>query len=91
MVIKKGLCDLSYCMQPNTTFCLVLYKDICCEYPFELHQLVDVIQMSTHNICLYEENQKKKKPTKTSHKHRLMSPLLIFFFLFFFFLSVPLV
>ena len=26
---------------------------------FELHQLVDAIQMSTHSICLYKENQKK--------------------------------
>ena len=32
-----------------------LYKGICCEYPFELHRLVDAIQMSTHNICLYKE------------------------------------
>ena len=33
---------------------------ICCEYPFELHQLVDAIQMSTHNKCFYIENQRKK-------------------------------
>ena len=39
-------------------FCLLLYKGICCGYSFELHRLVDAIQMSTHNICLYKENQK---------------------------------
>ena len=32
---------------------------ICCGYSFELHRLVDAIQLSTHNICLYKENQKK--------------------------------
>ena len=36
-----------------------LYKDICCEYSFELHRQVDVIQMSTHNIYLYKEVKKK--------------------------------
>ena len=40
-------------------FCLLLYKGICYEYSFELHRLVDAIQMSTHNICFYKENQKK--------------------------------
>ena len=25
-----------------------------CGYPFELHQLVDAIQMGTHNICFYK-------------------------------------
>ena len=29
--------------------------------PFELHHLVNVIQMSTYNIRFYKENQKKKK------------------------------
>ena len=28
-----------------------LYKGICCGYSFELPQLVEEIQMSTHNIC----------------------------------------
>ena len=36
-----------------------LYKGICCGYPFELHQLVDAIQMGIHNICLYKETDKK--------------------------------
>ena len=31
-----------------------LYKSICCGYSFELHQLIDAIQMGTHNICLYK-------------------------------------
>ena len=34
-------------------------KNICCGYSFELHQQVDAIQMSTHNICLYKEVDKK--------------------------------
>ena len=28
-----------------------LYKSICCWYPFKLHWQVDVIQMSSSNIC----------------------------------------
>ena len=36
-----------------------LYKGICCGYSFELHRLVDAIQMSTHNICLCKEVKKK--------------------------------
>ena len=34
------------------------YKSICCEYSFELPQLVEAIQMSTHNICFYKEVDK---------------------------------
>ena len=30
-------------------------------YPFEMHQLVDVIQMITHNICFCKESQKKQQ------------------------------
>ena len=30
-----------------------------CGYSFELHQQVNAIQMSTHNICLYKEVKKK--------------------------------
>ena len=58
--------------------CLFLYKGICCGYLFELHQLADAIQMGTHNICFYEEDQ-EKKCVKTSHKHHEINPLLIFF------------
>ena len=36
-----------------------LYKSICCGYSFEFHGQVDAIQMSTHNICLYKEVDKK--------------------------------
>ena len=36
-----------------------LYTGICYEYSFELHRQVDVIQMGTHNLCLYEEVDKK--------------------------------
>ena len=47
----------------SVLFSLLLYKGICCGYSFELHQQVDAIQMSTHNICLCKESQKK------SHSH----------------------
>ena len=43
----------------NAIFSDFLFKGICCEYSFELHQQVDAIQMSTHNICLYKEVKKK--------------------------------
>ena len=36
-----------------------LYKSICYGYSFELHRQVDAIQMGTHNICFYEEVDKK--------------------------------
>ena len=36
-----------------------LYKGICYRYSFELHRNFDAIQMSTHNICLYKEIDKK--------------------------------
>ena len=42
-------------------FIYFFYKGICCGFSFELHGLVDAIQMSTHNICLYKENQKKNR------------------------------
>ena len=35
------------------------YISICCRYSFELHQLVDAIQISTHNICFHKEVDKK--------------------------------
>ena len=42
----------------NDTYTLLfsdfLYKSICCGYSFELPQLVEAIQMSTHNICFYK-------------------------------------
>ena len=47
----------------SVLFSLLLYRGICCGYPFELHRQVDAIQMSTHNICLCKESQKK------SHSH----------------------
>ena len=40
-------------------FSAFLYKGICCGYSFELHWLVDAIQMSTYKICLYKEVDKK--------------------------------
>ena len=32
-----------------------LHEGIYCGYSFELHRLVDAIQMSTHKICLYKK------------------------------------
>ena len=32
---------------------------MCCGYSFESHRQVDAIQMSTHNICLYKEADRK--------------------------------
>ena len=29
-----------------------IYKSVCCWYPFEMHQLVNAIQRSTHNIYI---------------------------------------
>ena len=44
-------------------FCVFVFyflsKSICCGYSFELHRQVDAIQMGTHNICLYKEEDKK--------------------------------
>ena len=55
-------------LQP--VYVLLLYKGICCGYSFELHRLVDAIQMITHNICLYKENQKTHTYTYThTHTH----------------------
>ena len=36
-----------------------LSKSIYCGYSFELHRQVDAIQMGTHNICPYKEEDKK--------------------------------
>ena len=46
-------------MQCFFFFFYFLYKNICCGYSFELHRPVDANQMSTHNICLYKEEDKK--------------------------------
>ena len=45
----------------SVLFSLLLYKGICCGYSFELHRLVDAIQMISHNIYFYKENQKKNR------------------------------
>ena len=71
------------------------YKGICCGYSFELHRLVDAIQMSTHNIGFFKENQGNTHTHtythththththKTWHKHHMIRPSLIFIFFFF--------
>ena len=37
-------------------FCF-LYRSVCCGYSFELSQLVEAIQMRTHNICFHKEDK----------------------------------
>ena len=51
---EKNLFDDDYAI-----FSDFLYKGICCGYSFELHRQVDAIQMSTHNISLYKEVNKR--------------------------------
>ena len=47
-----------------------LYKGICCGFSFELHRLVDAIQMRAHNICLYKKvNKKYTGCNKTTEFH----------------------
>ena len=53
---KKYLFDDDYAIFFSSVF---LYKGICCGYSFELHRQVDAIQISTHNICLYKDLDKK--------------------------------
>ena len=36
-----------------------VYRIICCGYSFELPRLVEAIQMSTHNICLFHKEVDK--------------------------------
>ena len=36
-----------------------LYQNICCGYLFEWPRLVEEIQMSYHNICLYTKVDKR--------------------------------
>ena len=54
---------------------------ICCGYPFELHGLVDAIQIRTHNICFYKENHKNNH--KNMAKASFDDISMIFFFFFF--------
>ena len=53
-----------------------LYKSISVGYSFELHRQVDAIQMSTHNICLYKEVDKKETGCKKKTTELLDSVLL---------------
>ena len=53
--LEKNLFDDDYAI----FFSDFLHRCICCGYSFELHQQVDAIQMSTHNICVYKEVDKK--------------------------------
>ena len=52
---QKKTFDFNYAV----FFSLIFFIKTCCGYSFELHRQVDAIQMSTHNICLYEEVDQK--------------------------------
>ena len=54
-------------------FYLLLHKNICSWYSFELPQQVKAVEMSTNNKCFYEENQ------KNIAKVSLNTPLMKFF------------
>ena len=49
----------AYAMFYGFFFSDFLSKSICGGYSFELHQQVNAIQMGSHNICLYKEEDKK--------------------------------
>ena len=52
----KDLFDDAYAIH----FLIFFIKaELCCGYSVELHRQVDAIQMGTHNICLYEDIDKK--------------------------------
>ena len=51
---EKALFDDDYAI-----FFLIFFIKACRWYSFELHRLVDAIQMRTHNICLYKKVNKK--------------------------------
>ena len=50
---------MTYLMIFMHFFWFSFYKSICCGYSVELHWQVDAIEMSTYNICLYKEVDKK--------------------------------
>ena len=56
--LAKDLSNDNYVMFFVFYFSDFLYKSICCGYSFELHQQVDAIQMGTHIICFYKEEDK---------------------------------
>ena len=60
--LKKKDQQRTYVMMLMRRFCVFsefLCQSICYGYSSELHRQVDAIQMSTHNICLYNEVDKQ--------------------------------
>ena len=57
--LKKKHQKKTYLMMIMRLFLIFFIKAYVEGYSFELHQQVDEIQMSTHNICLYKEVDKK--------------------------------
>ena len=51
IMLKQCFCEF--------VFSEFLFKSKYCGFSFELHQQVNAIQKSTHNICFYEEVDKK--------------------------------
>ena len=87
-ISKQSSNSAVFRLQP-VYFCLFLFNGICCGYPFELHRLVDAIQMNTTTYAFIRNSDSEKKTKKTSHKHHWVSPSLICFFFFFcFFFSL---
>ena len=63
----KQICSLQI-----TASVLFVYLGICCWCSFELHRLVDAIQMSTHNIVFIKTIRRKKTKKK---KHNITYPV----------------
>ena len=56
---------------------IYFFEGICCGYPFELHQLVDAIQMNTITYLFIKKFRKNIHKKTTTDKQHLVSPLLI--------------
>ena len=86
-----------YHIQPNYLTCPYKHtvKQFCTFHVLFVYFFIKAYVVGTHLNCnsneylqhmLFERKSgKKKKCTKTLHKHHLISPLLMFFFFFFFF------
>ena len=53
-VLFVPIWNASVCHCNSNEYPQHIYESICCWYPFEMHQIVCVIQMSTHNIYIYK-------------------------------------
>ena len=60
-ISTQSSCYMVFRLQ-SVHFYPFFYKSICCGYLFELPQQVEAIQISSNNICFYEDQK------KVSHK-----------------------